>query len=79
MKVKTETIIRTAVLALALLNQVLVICGKTPLPVKDEELTQVLSLCLTIGASVWSWWKNNSYTVNAIKADEYLKELNEKY
>ena len=77
MKVKTETIIRTAVLALALLNQVLVICGKTPLPVKDEELTQVLSLCLTIGASVWSWWKNNSLTTNAIKADEYLKELKE--
>ena len=78
MKVKTETIIRTAVLALALLNQVLVICGKTPLPVKDEELTQVLSLCLTIGASVWSWWKNNSVTANAIKADEYLRELKEK-
>ena len=78
MKVKTETIIRTAVLALALLNQVLVICGNTPLPVKDEELTQVLSLCLTIGASVWSWWKNNSVTANAIKADEYLRELKEK-
>ena len=78
MKVKTETIIRTAVLALALLNQVLVICGKTSLPVKDEELTQVLSLCLTIGASVWSWWKNNSVTANAIKADEYLRELKEK-
>ena len=77
MKVKTETIIRTAVLALALLNQVLVICGKTPLPVKDEELTQVLSLCFTIGASLWSWWKNNSLTTNAIKADEYLRELRE--
>ena len=75
MKVKTETIIRTAVLALALLNQVLVICGKTPLPVKDEELTQVLSLCFTIGASLWSWWKNNSLTTNAIKADEYLREM----
>lgn len=77
MKIKADTIIRTAVLVLALLNQVLVICGKTPLPVKDEELTQVLSLCLTIGASLWSWWKNNSVTANAIKADEYLKELKE--
>lgn len=77
MKIKADTIIRTAVLVLALLNQVLVICGKTPLPVKDEELTQVLSLCFTIGASVWSWWKNNSVTANAVKADEYLKELKE--
>ena len=75
MKVKTETIIRTAVLALALLNQVLVICGKTPLPVKDEELTQVLSLCLTIGASVWSWWKNASFTSSAIAADKVLNKI----
>ena len=77
MKVKTETIIRTAVLVLALLNQVLVICGKTPLPVKDEELTQVLSLCLTIGASVWSWWKNNSFTGAARTADALMKEIKE--
>ncbi len=77
MKVKTETIIRTAVLALALLNQVLVICGKTPLPVKDEELTQVLSLCLTIGASLWSWWKNNSFTDAARTADALMREIKE--
>ena len=78
MKVKTETIIRTAVLVLALVNQVLTMCGKSPLPIKDEDLTQILSLCLTIGASLWSWWKNNSVTANAIKADEYLRELKEK-
>ena len=78
MKVKTETIIRTAVLVLALVNQVLTMCGKSPLPIKDEDLTQILSLCFTIGASVWSWWKNNSVTANAIKADEYLRELKEK-
>lgn len=78
MKVKTETFIRTAVLVLALVNQVLTMCGKSPLPIKDEDLTQILSLCFTIGASVWSWWKNNSVTANAIKADEYLRELKEK-
>lgn len=78
MKIKTETIIRTAVLVLALVNQVLTMCGKSPLPIKDEDLTQILSLCFTIGASVWSWWKNNSVTANAIKADEYLRELKEK-
>lgn len=72
---KTDTIIRTALLLLALVNQILTVCGKSPLPIKDEDLTQILSLCFTIGASIWSWWKNNSLTANAIKADEYLKEL----
>lgn len=74
-KVKKETVIRTAVLILALVNQVLVIFGAAPLPIGSEELTQVISLCFTVGASLWSWWKNNSYTENAVKADEYLKEL----
>lgn len=77
MKIKADTIIRTAVLLLALVNQILTVCGKSPLPIEDEDLTQVLSLCFTIGASLWSWWKNNSVTTNAVKADEYLKELKE--
>ena len=74
-KVKTETIIRTIVLIVALVNQALVIFGKEVLPFTEDQIYQAVTLVVTIGASVWAWWKNNSFTKNAIKADEELERL----
>lgn len=75
MKITAETIARTIVLALALLNQVLAICGKGQIQIAENDIYQIISLTFTSVASVWSWWKNNSFTQNAIKADEYMEEL----
>lgn len=72
---KADTIARTIVLVLALLNQILAIFGKEQIPIAEDNIYQLVSILFTIGAAVWSWWKNNSVTQNAIKADEYLKEL----
>ena len=74
--VKKDTIIRTIVLIVALINQVLAICGKQAFPVTEDQVYPVVSLVATIGAAVWAWWKNNSFTQNAIKADEVLAQLN---
>ena len=74
-KVKPDTIIRTIILILALANQVLAIMGKQAIPVPEDEVYQLVSLLITIGAALWSWWKNNSFTLPAIKADEYLEKL----
>lgn len=75
MKVKTETIIRTIVLILALINQVLAIYGKDKIPVTEDEIYQLITLVVTIGSALWAWWKNNSFTQPAIKADEYMEKL----
>lgn len=75
MKVKTETIIRTIVLILALANQVLAIYGKDKIPVTEDEIYQLITLVVTIGSALWAWWKNNSFTQPAIKADEYMEKL----
>lgn len=75
MNIKKETIIRTVILVVALINQGLTVAGVSLLPISDEQITEFLSLALTIGASLWSWWKNNSFTKNAIEADEYLDNL----
>lgn len=77
MKVTGETIARTVILALALINQVLTMCGVNPLPFIDNQVYEFITLAFTLGASLWAWWKNNSFTKNAIKADEYLTELKE--
>ena len=74
-KIELGTIIRTVVLALALINQVLTMSGHSPIPISDEQVTEVITLVATIGAAVWSWWKNNSYTQAAITGDETMKEI----
>ena len=75
MKVKKGTIVRTAVLILALINQALTIAGKNPLPWTSDEAEQGFSMIITIGAALVSWWKNNSFTEDAIRADLYLDRL----
>lgn len=69
------TITRTVVLFLALLNQVLVVMGYSPIPIDDQSLVEVISLIATIGSAIVAWWKNNSFTKQAIIADGYMKEL----
>ena len=73
--VKTDTIIRTVLLIVALINQALTIAGHPVLPISDEQITELLSLALTVGASLWAWWKNNSFTQAAIRADVYKNTL----
>lgn len=75
MKITAETIARTIVLVIALLNQIFAIFGRDQIPIAEDNVYQLVSILFTIGAAIWSWWKNNSVTQNAIKADEYLKEL----
>ncbi len=72
--VNKETIVRTVVLVLALVNNVLTMCGKNPLPFSDEELYLGVSSVVTVCVTLWAWWKNNSFTQNAIEADEFLRE-----
>ena len=69
------TVARTVVLLLALINQVLVCLGKSPLPIEDQQLTEVISTLFTMAAALTAWWQNNSFTKKAIEADTYFKEL----
>lgn len=71
------TIIRTLLLILTIVNQILVYFGKSPLPIENEQVEELVSLIFLIAAAVAAWWKNNSYTKEAIIADKYMKELKE--
>ena len=73
--VKKETIIRTTVLAFALINQALTLAGVNPLPFSNEAVENFVAGVFTFGASMWAWWKNNSFTKEAIEADEYKEGL----
>ena len=73
-KITGGTIARTIILALALVNQVLTVTGHSVIPIADEEVNELVSLILTIGASIVAWWKNNSFTKAARFGDEAMDE-----
>ncbi|MBQ3426847.1 MAG: phage holin [Clostridia bacterium] len=74
--VSTGTIARTAALAVTLLNMILTAAGKNPLPFSDTDAYSAVSTAATAVTAVIAWWKNNSFTENAKKADKYMQELN---
>ena len=73
MTVKKETIIRTVLLILGLINMILNSTGHSPLPFDDDQVTTVVSDVYMITVSLWAWWKNNSFTRAALQADEVLR------
>lgn len=77
-KISTGTIVRTVCLVLALVNQLLSVFGKSPLPIDNEQLGQLITSLLTIAAALVSWWKNNSFTQEALAADELYESLKDK-
>lgn len=72
---KKETLIRTIILIYALLNQILTLTGHSILPIGEEQLTEFVSITFTVVTALIAWWKNNSFTPEAIAADKYLEEL----
>lgn len=77
LKVSPGTIARTVVLVVALGNTLLAAAGKNPLPWADDEVYAGVSAAITVVASLVAWWKNNSFTKEALQADNYLGELRE--
>ena len=75
MKISKGTLIRTIVLALALINQVLAMLGLSPLNIADDDISTVISTAWTIISAVIAWWKNNSFTDAAIRADDFMHSL----
>lgn len=73
-RISTDTIARTICLVFALVNQVLAIFGKDVLPFTNDEIYQTVSLVATLITSLLAWWKNNSFTKEAIEADMMLME-----
>ena len=72
--ISAGTIARTACLLLALTNQVLSACGKPVLPIESQTVEQLVTAGITTVTALIAWWNNNSFTQEAIKADNLLNE-----
>lgn len=73
--VSAATLARTAVLALALINQLLSAMGKPLLPIDSAQLEQLISTGFTTVSALVNWWFNNSFTAAAIQADAEFERL----
>ena len=71
--IKKDTIIRTIVLVIAIINNILTLLGKNPFPYTAEEIENAVAIVTTILATLWAWWKNNSFTLPARLGDEEMK------
>ena len=74
MSVTTGTIARTIILALALANQILTATGHGIINISDDDVNTLISTIFTVVSAVAAWWKNNSFTQSALKADEVMRE-----
>ena len=54
-KIPTQTIIRAIVLLVTLVNTILTIFGKNPLPFAEDELYAWLTAAATVAATLWAW------------------------
>lgn len=77
MKVPSDVILRTAVLAVTWVNMILTGYGLNPLPFSDDQVYEGVTALLAFGASIWAWWKNNSFSTPAIEADKYKDKYKE--
>lgn len=63
--INKSTVIRTLFLFLALVNQILVSFGVSPLPIDEPNTELVISTTWTGIAALMTWWKNNDITKKA--------------
>lgn len=74
-QISVGTIIRTVCLILALVNLTLETFGKSVIPISDEQVSELITLIFTIVTSVAAFWKNNSFTQEAIIADGLMHDM----
>ena len=77
MNVSKSTIVRTILVILVLVNFILERFGIDVIPADEYTITMFVEVAIEVGILIVGFWKNNSYTENAIKADKFLKELRE--
>ncbi|MEK4689452.1 MULTISPECIES: phage holin [Bacillus] len=77
------TVIRTVLLLIALINQTMLMFGKSPLDITEDQVNQLadalytaVSVIFTIGTTLAAWFKNNYVTTKGHKQKTILKQNN---
>lgn len=74
-KITKGTIIRTIALAVVLFNLLLKALGKPLIEYDEGTVMHWLEYIIEIAVILVTFWKNNSFSPEAIKADNFLQNL----
>lgn len=77
MKITKGTIVRAIMMILVVVNLVLEKCGIDVIRTDESAILMLVEAVIELAVIVVGFWKNNSFTQAAIKADEFLKQLRE--
>lgn len=64
-------------LIIVIVNMILQHFGLDLIKVNENEIASLVEIVIELAVILVTFWKNNSFTDNAIKADEFLKTLKE--
>ncbi|MCX2854310.1 MULTISPECIES: phage holin [Bacillus] len=80
-KFEKGTVVRTVLLLIALINQTMLMFGKSPLDITDAQVNQLAdalytagSVIFTISTTLIAWFKNNYVTEKGHKQRNVLKQ-----
>ena len=68
--VNAETITWILILLLALINATLQMIGINPLPIENEEVTNIVSVVFLIATTLYNTWKNRNLTTASQSAQQ---------
>lgn len=74
-KISRETIIRSLMLLIGVINTVCVLLGWNPLDIDESAIYDSVSAVYMVAVTAWAWWKNNSFTHAAISADSVKETM----
>lgn len=66
---KKETLVRTIMLLIGVINTFCVLIGWNPLDLNESIVYETVSAIYMVVVTAWSWWKNNSFSHAAVSAD----------
>lgn len=72
--VTAEVWTRTGILFLALVNQAVVTLKIRNGETDADSFAVLASYVLVVIGALWSWWKNNSFTMRAQEADKRISK-----
>lgn len=75
MQINKQNAVSFIVAAIALINACCHILGLYTLPIGEETVSQLVTVVASVATTAYAWWKNNSTTTHAIKADEVKEAI----
>ena len=58
---KISILVRTCVLFVALINQLLMVFGYSILPISEQQISELCTALFTTVAAIWAWWTDNKF------------------